>query len=156
MMADQRAHPAHLNARDTMFAHVSRAPQAEIQRLKERMGWERIPWYTITDDFDKDFGVDEWHATNVFLRVGERIYRTYFVDGRGDEALGSTFSYLDIAPLGRQEEWQDSPEGYPQEGSGSWWRRHDEYESNPSSVPADDETLIAADDRARSAAGNAT
>ena len=79
------------------------------------MGWEHIPWYTIIDDFDKDFGVDEWHGTNVFLRVGDRIYRTYFVDGRGDEALGSTFSYLDITPLGRQEEWEDSPEGYPQE-----------------------------------------
>ena len=156
MMADQRAHPAHVNARDTTVANVSRAPQAEIQRLQEKMGWEHIPWFTITDDFDKDFGVDEWHATNVFLRVGDRIYRTYLVDGRGDEALGSTFSYLDIAPLGRQEEWQDSPEGYPQDGNGSWWRRHDEYEADPPSVPADDETLIAADDRARSAVASAT
>ena len=156
MMADQRAHPAHVNARDTTVANVSRAPQAEIQRLQEKMGWEHIPWFTITDDFDKDFGVDEWHATNVFLRVGDRIYRTYLVDGRGDEALGSTFSYLDIAPLGRQEEWQDSPEGYPQDGNGSWWRRHDEYEADAPSVPADDETLIAADDRARSAVESAT
>jgi predicted dithiol-disulfide oxidoreductase (DUF899 family) len=39
-------------------------PQAEIQGLKERVGWELIPWYTITDDFDKDFGVDEWHGHN--------------------------------------------------------------------------------------------
>ncbi|HEY7146780.1 MAG TPA: DUF899 family protein, partial [Streptosporangiaceae bacterium] len=46
--ADQVAHPAHLNARDTTLAFVSRAPQAEIQGLKERMGWELIPWYTIT------------------------------------------------------------------------------------------------------------
>ena len=113
MMADQRAHPAHVNARDTTVANVSRAPQAEIQRLQEKMGWEHIPWFTITDDFDKDFGVDEWHATNVFLRVGDRIYRTYLVDGRGDEALGSTFSYLDIAPLGRQEEWRGLAGGLP-------------------------------------------
>ena len=61
-VADQVAHPAHLNARDTTLAFASRAPQAEIQGLKERMGWEHIPWYTITDDFDKDFGVDEWHG----------------------------------------------------------------------------------------------
>ena len=72
-LADQVAHPAHLNARDTTLAFVSRAPQAEIQGLKERMGWELIPWYTITDDFDKDFGVDEWHGTNAFVRDGERI-----------------------------------------------------------------------------------
>ncbi len=152
MMTDQRAHPAHVNARDMTVVHASRAPQAEIQRLQKRMGWERIPWYTITDDWDEDFDVDEMHATNVFLRVGDRIYRTYMVDGRGDEALGSTFSFLDIAPLGRQEEWQDSPEGYPQDGD-SWWRRHDEYPADPPSVPADDETLIAADDRVREAAG---
>ena len=77
------------------------------------MGWE-IPWYTITDDFDADFGVDEWHGTNAFLRDGDRIFRTYFVNNRGDEAMGSTWSYLDITALGRQEEWEDSPEGYPQ------------------------------------------
>ena len=51
-MADQVAHLAHLNARDTTFAYVSRAPQENIARLKERMGW-KIPWYTLTDDFDK-------------------------------------------------------------------------------------------------------
>src|SRR5437773_8410237 len=51
-VADQVAHPAHLNARDTTLAFVSRAPQPEIQGLKERMGWGDIPWYTITDDFD--------------------------------------------------------------------------------------------------------
>ena len=88
LVADQVAHPAHLNARDTTLAFVSRAPQAEIQGLKERMGWELIPWYTITDDFDKDFGVDEWHGTTAFYRDGERIFRTYFIDARGDEAHG--------------------------------------------------------------------
>src|SRR3954471_21032881 len=81
--ADQVAHPAHLNARDTTLAYVSRAPQVEIQALKERMGWELIPWYTIRDDFDKDFGVDEWHGHNAFIREDDRIFRTYFVDARG-------------------------------------------------------------------------
>src|SRR5918999_1493321 len=68
MVADQVAHPAHLNARDTTLVFASRAPQAEIQGLKERMGWGDIPWYTITDDFDADFDVDQWHATNAFYR----------------------------------------------------------------------------------------
>jgi predicted dithiol-disulfide oxidoreductase (DUF899 family) len=127
-LADQVADLAHLNARDTTLAFVSRAPQADIERLKARMGW-RVPWYTVTDSFDADFGVDEWHGTNAFLRDGEQIFRTYFVNSRGDEAMGSTWSYLDITALGRQETWEDSPEGYPQTAPYQWWRRHDEYGS---------------------------
>jgi len=128
MMADQVAHLAHLNARDTTFANVSRAPQRDIKRLKARMGWA-MPWYTITDTFDADFGVDEWHGTNVFFRDGDTVYRTYFRNNRGDEALGSTWSYLDITPLGRQETWEDSPEGYPQTEPYKWWNWHDSYHS---------------------------
>ena len=91
------------------------------------MGWEAIPWYTLTDDFDADFGVDDWHGTNAFFRDGEQIFRTYFVDSRGDEAMGSTWSYLDITALGRQEEWEDSPDGYPQTPPYRWWNYHDAY-----------------------------
>jgi predicted dithiol-disulfide oxidoreductase (DUF899 family) len=128
MMAAQDAHPAHLNARDTTLAYVSRAPQPDIERWKARTGFE-VPWYTLTDDFDADFGVEEWHGTNVFFRDGDEIFRTYVVNGRGDEALGSTFSYLDITALGRQEDWEDSPAGYPQTRTHpEWWRLADEYE----------------------------
>src|SRR5688572_13351046 len=65
MVADQVANPAHLSGRDTSLAFVSRAPQAEIRGLKERHGWDQIPWYTIPDDseFDSDFDVREWHGT---------------------------------------------------------------------------------------------
>ena len=129
-LADQVAHPAHLNARDTTLVFVSRAQQPEIERWKTRMGWEQIPWYTVTDGFDGDFGVDEWHGTNAFVRDGDRIFRTYFVDSRGDEAMGSTWSYLDITALGRQEEWEDSPEGYPQTPPYGWWNLHDEYDDS--------------------------
>jgi predicted dithiol-disulfide oxidoreductase (DUF899 family) len=135
-MADEVAHVAHLNARDTTFVNASRAPQAEIERYKQRMGWE-MPWFTITDEFDADFGVDEWHGTNAFYRDDEdRIYRTYFVDARGDEALGSVWSYLDITALGRQETWEDSPEGYPQTEPYSWWRLHDSYDQAEVREPA--------------------
>ena len=132
MMADQAAHVAHLHARDTTLAYVSRAPQPDIERYRRRMGWS-VPWYTVTGDFDADFGVGEWHGTNAFLRDGDEIFRTYFVNERGDEALGSTWSYLDLTALGRQEEWEDSPEGYPQTPPYAWWHRHDEY---PARVPA--------------------
>jgi predicted dithiol-disulfide oxidoreductase (DUF899 family) len=129
MVADQASHVAHLNARDTTLMYASRAPQADIARYRERMGW-KVPWYTMTDGFDADFGVDEWHGTNVFLRDGDRVFRTYFVNNRGDEALGSTWSYLDLTALGRQEEWEDSPEGRPQSAPYAWWRLHDEYDKD--------------------------
>jgi predicted dithiol-disulfide oxidoreductase (DUF899 family) len=82
MVADQVAHPAHLNARDTTLVFTSRATQKDIKRLKARMGWELIPWYTLTDDFDKDFGVDEWHGTNAFIRDDDKVFRTYFINNR--------------------------------------------------------------------------
>ncbi|MGN6466553.1 MAG: DUF899 domain-containing protein [Rhizobiaceae bacterium] len=127
MVADQVAHVAHLNARDTTLVFASRAPQADIARLKKRMGWD-IPWVTITDGFDADFGVDEWHGTNVFFCDDEgRIFRTYFVNNRGDEQMGGTWNYLDITPLGRQEVWEDSPAGYPQTPTYKWWNWHDSY-----------------------------
>jgi predicted dithiol-disulfide oxidoreductase (DUF899 family) len=126
MVADQVAHVAHLNARDTTLVFASRAPQADIARLKERMGWA-MPWYTMTDDFDADFGVDEWHGTNAFIRDDDgNVFRTYFVNARGDEQMGGTWNYLDITALGRQETWEDSPEGYPQTAPYQWWRWHDD------------------------------
>jgi predicted dithiol-disulfide oxidoreductase (DUF899 family) len=128
MLADQVAHLAHLNARDTTLVFASRAPQPEIARLKARMEWD-IPWYTIIDSFDSDFGVNEWHGTNVFFRDGERVFRTYFINNRGDEAMGGTWNYLDLTPLGRQEVWEDSPQGYPQTPPYKWWNWHDEYAS---------------------------
>jgi predicted dithiol-disulfide oxidoreductase (DUF899 family) len=124
--ADQVAHLTHLNARDTTLVYASRAPQADIARLKARMEWD-MPWYSITDTFDTDFGVNEWHGHNVFFRDGERVFRTYFINNRGDEAMGSTWSYLDITPLGRQESWEDSPAGYPQNPPYKWWNWHDNY-----------------------------
>jgi predicted dithiol-disulfide oxidoreductase (DUF899 family) len=132
-VADQVSNLAHLNARGTTLAFASSAPHAEIQGLQQRHGWEHIPWYEITDDWDKDFGVDEWHGHNAFIRQDDgRIFRTYWIHDRGDERLGTTWSYLDMTALGRQEEWEDSPEGYPQTPPYEWWNYHDAYEENES------------------------
>ncbi|GAB1515145.1 DUF899 domain-containing protein [Actinophytocola sp. KF-1] len=153
MMADQVAHLSHLNARDTTYVRVSRAPQPDIARLKAEMGWS-APWYTITDTFDTDFGVDEWHGTNAFVRDGDRVFRTYFLNHRGDEALGSTWSYLDLTAFGRQEDWEDSPDGYPQGRPYEWWRRHDEYETGTDPWEGRlDEKVAAARADARASAG---
>jgi len=126
--ADQVSHLAHLHARDTTLAYASRGSQENIATLKHRMGWEKIPWYTITDDWDKDFNVDLWHGHNVFFRdEHDKIFRTYYVNNRGDENMGTLWSFLDVTPLGRQEDWEDSPEGYPKGPRYKWWRWHDVY-----------------------------
>jgi predicted dithiol-disulfide oxidoreductase (DUF899 family) len=140
MFADNVGHLAHLHARDTSLALVSRAPLAKIEPYKKRMGWT-VPWYSsFGSDFNVDFGVSpesprpteyqdgESFGLSVFFRDGDDVYRTYFTSGRGTEALGSIWTFLDLTPLGRQEDWEDSPEGYPQTPRYEWWRRHDEYE----------------------------
>jgi len=128
MCADQVSHLSHLHARDTTLAYASRGSQQNIASLKQRMGWDRMPWYTLTDSFDKDFGVDQWHGHNVFFRdENDKIFRTYFVNNRGDEAMGTVWSYLDVTPMGRQEDWEDLPEGYPKAPRYKWWRWHDAY-----------------------------
>jgi predicted dithiol-disulfide oxidoreductase (DUF899 family) len=127
MFVDNVGHLAHLRARDTSLALVSEAPVAKIEPYRRRMGWS-IPWYSLAgNDFNADCGVTTGFGLSVFLRDGDRAFRTYFTSGRGVEALGSNWTFLDLTPLGRQEEWEDSPEGRPQSPPYQWWRRHDEY-----------------------------
>jgi predicted dithiol-disulfide oxidoreductase (DUF899 family) len=123
----------HLRARDTTFALVSRTSQASIARLKARMGWTQ-PWYSsLGSDFNFDLGLSsdrgEMFGLSAFLRDGEAIYRTYFTSARGVDRLRMDFALLDLTALGRQEEWEDSPEGWPQTPTMQWLRRQDEYEA---------------------------
>lgn len=134
MFVDYLCHPAHLHARDTSLVLVSRAPLANIERYRNRMGWER-PWYSSDgSDFNRDMGVTtdqgESPGLSVFLRDGDDVYRTYFVTARGLETVGTVWSLLDLTPFGRQETWEDSPEGWPQTEPYQWWRLHDEYGKN--------------------------
>ncbi|HEX2070301.1 MAG TPA: DUF899 domain-containing protein [Thermoleophilaceae bacterium] len=127
MFADNVGHLAHLHARDTSFVLVSEGPIDRLEAYRRRMGWE-IPWYSLAgNSFNADFDVSRGFGLNVFLRDGDEVFRTYFTSGRGVEALGSGWTFLDLTPLGRQEDWEDSPEGYPQTPRYDWWRRHDEY-----------------------------
>jgi predicted dithiol-disulfide oxidoreductase (DUF899 family) len=139
MVVDQICHLAHLHARNTSFALVSRAPIGKLEAFRKRMGWT-IPWYSsFGTDFNHDMGVGpespqegtyqdgESFGLSVFFRDGEEIQRSYFTNGRGVEALGSVWTLLDLTPWGRQEKWEDSPEGTPQTPPYEWWRRHDEY-----------------------------
>jgi predicted dithiol-disulfide oxidoreductase (DUF899 family) len=134
MFVDQVGHLAHFHARDTGFALVSLAALESIERYRRRMNWS-IPWFSSAgSDFNRDFGVTsdrgETFGLSAFIRDGDRVYRSYFTSGRGVEALGSVWTFLDLTPLGRQEDWEDSPDGSPQTARYRWWRRHDEYEAS--------------------------
>jgi predicted dithiol-disulfide oxidoreductase (DUF899 family) len=108
---------------------ISSGPLAETLPYRERMGW-RVPWYSsASSDLYADMGLGDGFAVHVFLRDGDDVYRTYMIDGRGTEKLGSVWSFLDISPFGRQETWEESPAGTPQTVPYAWWRRHDEYET---------------------------
>lgn len=81
------------------------------------------------NDFGATIPLGETFRLNVFLRDGERVFHTYSTDGRGVDRLGSNWTLLDLTPFGRQEEWEDSPDGWPQSRPYEWWNFHDEYDA---------------------------
>jgi predicted dithiol-disulfide oxidoreductase (DUF899 family) len=124
---------SHLHARDTTYALMSRAPLDELLEYEQRMGWD-LPWYSsYGNDFNRDFGLTsdagETFGLNAYLRDGDDVFLTYRTNARGVDRLRLDFNLLDLTPYGRQEEWEDSPEGWPQTPAYGWWRRHDEYPS---------------------------
>ncbi|MBU4530066.1 MAG: DUF899 domain-containing protein [Hoeflea sp.] len=135
MVGDHIPHLAHINARDVTLVFVARAPSPEIERYKRRMGWT-MPFYQSIDSFGSDFGIDGGFGLNVFLNTDAGIMRTYYTSGRGVETLGTPMTLLDITPFGRQETWEESPEGVAQGEPYVWWRRHDEYDPHPSAPSA--------------------
>jgi len=124
-----------LHDRDTTFVLISRAPLAKLAAYKAEKGWDR-PWYSsFGSDFNYDFHATidasvappvhnyrsvpdaengEVSALSVFFRIGDEIYHTYSSFARGVEYLTNTSTLLDVTPYGRQEEWEDSPVGWPQ------------------------------------------
>ncbi|MFI9758514.1 DUF899 domain-containing protein [Streptomyces sp. NPDC051963] len=136
---DQIGHLAHLHARGTTFAAVSRAPYTKILPFKARMGWT-LPWYSsYGSDFNHDFEATLEHegelserpGVSCFLRDRDRVFHTYSTYERGLDGLGSTTSLLDLTALGRQEEWEEpkgraSALGAP--AGSERIRYHDEYE----------------------------
>lgn len=128
MFVSQLGDLSPLRARGVTFAVTAPAPLAEADALKARLGWD-VPWYSQAGNrFQHDMGAGDGFGISVFLRDGEAVYRTYFTTSRAAERIGNLWSLLDIAPYGRQESWEDSPEGWPQGRPYVWWRMPDEYE----------------------------
>ena len=154
-LVDNIGHQAHLHARDTTLVLVSRAPLAELEAFRRRMGWA-LPWYSSYGSaFNYDYHVTtdeavapveynyrdkaalerlgltyhvqgEQPGVSVFLRDGERVYHCYSSYGRGLDILMGTYNYLDLTPFGRGEGWDGMPD---LDGKGMHWTRlHDQYQ----------------------------
>lgn len=122
-----------LEERNTRFVLISRAPLPKLEAYKSEKGWN-VPWFSsFGSDFNYDYDVSldegspngqynyrptskpgEGHGLSVFFRVGDEVFHTYSTYARGVERLTDTYDLLDVTPYGRQEDWEDSPDGWPQ------------------------------------------
>ena len=167
LVADNIGHLAHLHARETSLVLVSRAPLAQIEAFKQRMGWT-LPWYSsFGSRFNYDYHVTldaaeapieynyrdlaelqrlglnynlegEQPGVSVFLRDAEQLFHCYSSYGRGLDLLMGTYNYLDLTPFGRLEGWDGMPDLH---GEGLFWtKHHDRY----SAAPADPHGCCAA------------
>jgi len=124
-----------LGKRDTRYVIVSRAPLEKLEAYKKLKGWP-YPWYSAGEgDFNFDFNVSfregvkdaeynyaprgredegEGPGMSVFFRIGDEVYHTYSVYARGLEAITDSYNFLDLTPYGRQEDFEESPAGWPQ------------------------------------------
>ena len=106
--------PAALARSGVSWATVSNMPLAQIEAYKARKGWT-LPFVSSHGtSFSDDCGAGRGFMLSVFLRDGEDVYRTYYTQARGVDRLLFINSFLDLTPYGRQEDWEDSPPGWPQ------------------------------------------
>lgn len=108
---------------DARFVIVTQGRIDDALAYREKVG-NRMDWYSTADSpfgSDMDAPPGGGFAVNVFLRDGDKVYRTWHTNGRGTEQLSHTFPFLDLLPWGRQEEWQDSPQGWPQSPTYERW-----------------------------------
>ena len=107
-------HLAGLAEAGVSWVTVSNMPLAQIERYKARMGWT-VPFVSSHGTtFADDCGADGGFMLSVFLRDGEDVFRTYCTTARGVDRLLFVNNILDLTPYGRQEDWEDSPPGWPQ------------------------------------------
>jgi len=132
-----------LAKRDAAFAIIARAPLDKLERYRAAQGWSRTLYSSFRTDFNYDFHVTfdanvapvmhnyndeaelerrgearfakgESHGISVFFRIDDAVYHTYSTFARGTEGIVGAVSMLDLMPFGRQEDFEDSPEGWPQ------------------------------------------
>jgi predicted dithiol-disulfide oxidoreductase (DUF899 family) len=112
--------PPHLHEKDTSLVLISRAPLEKLLSYRARKGWT-LPWYssfgtTFNEDFQATIDGNESQGLSAFLRDGDRVFHTYHTTGRGVEPVLGTLKLVDLTAYGRQETWENSPDGWPKQG----------------------------------------
>lgn len=104
---------SYLHSRDVTFAVFCEGPFDESNRYRAFMGWE-MPWYAVTEvSLDRIAPGGHFGMKACYLRDGDRVFETYWTTGRGCEIMGNSYGMLDMTVYGRQEPWENSPEGWP-------------------------------------------
>jgi predicted dithiol-disulfide oxidoreductase (DUF899 family) len=106
---------AYLQAHDITYATLCQGPYEESVRYRDFMGWT-MPWYSAQQSLEtlltgREIG--KFHLV-CYLRGGDRVFETYWTNGRGAEAMDNNYALIDLTAYGRQEAWEDSPPGWPQ------------------------------------------
>jgi predicted dithiol-disulfide oxidoreductase (DUF899 family) len=105
---------SYLHSRDVSYATFCQGPYPESSRYHAFMDWP-MPWYSVPEESLDALVADRWFGMIVcYLREGDRVYETYWTTGRGTERMAPSYGLLDLTVYGRQEVWEDSPEGWPQ------------------------------------------
>jgi predicted dithiol-disulfide oxidoreductase (DUF899 family) len=105
---------SYLHSRDVTYAVFCQGPYDESARYRDFMGWE-MPWYSVPGESSGRLLAGRHFGMKIcYLRDGDRVFETYWTTGRGCEAMTNSYGMLDMTVYGRQEPWEDSPEGWPQ------------------------------------------
>ncbi len=105
---------SYLHSRDVSYATLCEGPYQESSRYRDFMGWT-TPWYSVpAEAVDRLVAGRHFGILVSYLRDGDKVYETYWTTGRGNEPMAPSYGLLDLTVYGRQEFWEDSPEGWPQ------------------------------------------
>lgn len=139
---------SHFHSRDVTYATFCQGPYEESARYRDFMGW-KMPWYSAKDSLDTLLvgrRIGMMHLV-CYLRRGHEVFETYWTTRRGVEAMDNSYRLLDLTVYGRQEDFEDSPDGWPQRWGEtnhpfrrdgrpiSQWRRLEAGHSDDSGVP---------------------
>jgi predicted dithiol-disulfide oxidoreductase (DUF899 family) len=103
-----------IHSRDVTYATFCQGPYEESVRYRNFMGWQ-MPWYSALDSLDTLLVGRRLGMMHIvcYLRQGPRVFETYWTTRRGVEAMDNSYRLLDLTVYGRQEQWEDSPTGWP-------------------------------------------
>ncbi len=112
---------SYLHSRDVTYATFCEGPYAASARYRDFMGWT-MPWYSVPQDSADQLIADRHFGILVsYLRDGDSVFETYWTTGRGNELMSPSYGLLDLTIYGRQEFWEDSPAGWPQQWDFTRW-----------------------------------